>query len=489
VRASWETSIASITGAGQDAGEVYSDYSYLIGLDPEKDIAVYASAVEKKIYTVSRLNQEVQRLLETGFGTVWLQGELSNFSRPASGHFYFSLKDSQAQIRCAMFKGRNRYVDFKPDSGDAVVVRGKLGLYAARGDFQLIVEHMEPAGAGKLQAAFEATKRELDALGWFASENKIALPALPRTIGVVTSPTGAALRDVLQVLKRRYRQARIIIYPTLTQGKAAAPDIARALQTANARAEADVLLLVRGGGSMEDLWAYNEIQVAEAIRASTLPVVAGIGHEVDITISDLVSDLRAPTPSAAAELATPDTSTLQLKVDAARLNLVRSQSRRLQLLQRILEQQTARLYLRHPENRLREQSQRVDELDQRLLRAMQNQMRQRSGHLQATANSLATLSPSYRISRLSDRIESLRARLQGAAAKQQTASRNRFELLARTLHSVSPLAVLDRGYAIVSKDGKPVLDVTNVKPGEEIKARLANGQIQAIVSTSSSTIV
>ena len=450
---------------------------------------MYPSAVEKKIYTVSRLNQEVQRLLETGFGTVWLQGELSNFSRPSSGHFYFSLKDSQAQIRCAMFKGRNRYVDFKPDSGDAVVVRGKLGLYAARGDFQLIVEHMEPAGAGKLQAAFETTKRELDALGWFASEDKIALPALPQTIGVITSPTGAALRDVLQVLKRRCRLARIIIYPTLTQGKAAAPDIAKALNLANARAEADVLLLVRGGGSIEDLWAFNEIQVAEAIRACTLPVVAGIGHEVDITISDLVSDLRAPTPSAAAELATPDTSTLQQKVDSARQNLVRSQSRRLQLLQSALEQQTARLYLRHPENRLREQSQRVDELDQRLLRAMHNQMGQRSGHLQSTARSLAARSPGYRIHRLSDRIESLRARLQGAAAKQHTASRARFELLARTLHSVSPLAVLDRGFAIVSKDGKPVTDVENVKPGEEIKARLANGEIQAIVSTSSSTEV
>jgi len=248
--------------------------------------------VEKKIFTVSRLNQEVQKLLESGFGTLWLQGELSNFSRPASGHFYFSLKDSQAQIRCAMFKGRNRYIDFQPASGDAVLVRGKLGLYSARGDYQLIVEHMEPAGAGKLQAAFEATKRDLDARGWFDSSSKKALPNLPKTIGIVTSPTSAAIRDVLQVLNRRYRQSSIIIYPTLTQGSAAAPNIVRALNQANQRQEVDVLLLVRGGGSLEDLWAFNEISVATAIRESAIPIVAGIGHEVDITISDLVSDLR-----------------------------------------------------------------------------------------------------------------------------------------------------------------------------------------------------
>ena len=216
---------------------------------------MYALSVDKKIYTVSRLNQEVQRLLESGFGTLWLQGELSNLSRPASGHFYFSLKDSQAQIRCAMFKGRNRYIDFQPDNGDAVIVRGKLGLYAARGDYQLIVEHMEPAGAGKLQAAFEATKKALDARGWFAAEHKQPLPALPTSIGVITSPTGAALRDVLHVLKRRYRQSQVIIYPAMTQGAAAAPTLVRALQQANERREVEVLLLVRGGGSLEDLCA------------------------------------------------------------------------------------------------------------------------------------------------------------------------------------------------------------------------------------------
>lgn len=421
-------------------------------------------------------------MLETGFGTLWLQGELSNFSRPASGHFYFSLKDSQSQIRCAMFKGRNRYIDFKPDNGDAVLVRGKLGLYSARGDFQLIVEHMEPAGAGKLQAAFEATKRELDAQGWFAVESKQAIPPLPQTIGVVTSPTGAALRDVLQVLKRRYRQARIIIYPTLTQGKAAAPEIVKAIRRANERCEADVLLLVRGGGSLEDLWAFNEIQVAEAIRTSSLPIVAGIGHEVDVTISDLVSDLRAPTPSAAAELATPDTSSLQRRVDEAKRSLARTQSQRLAALTQQLAQNNARLYLRHPENRLREQAQRVDDLDQRLLRAVQQQWQKNAASVQSTTARLSAHSPALKLARLDDRVLGLTARLHNAANRQHASAAARFELLARTLHSVSPLAVLDRGYAIVSKNDKPVTHVGSVLPGEEIKARLANGEIQAIVS-------
>lgn len=437
--------------------------------------------MDKKIYTVSRLNQEVQKLLESGFGTLWLQGELSNFSRPSSGHYYFSLKDSQAQIRCAMFKGRNRFLDFRPESGDAVVVRGKLGLYAARGDYQLIVEHMEPAGAGKLQAAFEATKRELDARGWFAQEFKQPLPPVPRTIGVVTSPTGAALRDVLHVLERRYRQADIIIYPTMTQGVSAAPAIVRALEIANRRAEADVLLLVRGGGSLEDLWAFNEVAVAAAIRDSAIPVVAGIGHEVDVTISDLVADLRAPTPSAAAELATPDTSSLQQRLSTATRRLHRAGLGRLGSSQQRLSQQLARLQLRHPQRRLDEQVQRADELEMRLGRAWQAQLHGHQARLQAARARLDGQSPALRLSRHQARWQALESRLKVAMAGRQTQSRSRFELLARALHGVSPLAILDRGYALVMKDGKLVSQAANLAPGDEINARFAKGEITAIV--------
>lgn len=438
--------------------------------------------VEKKIFTVSRLNQEVQRLLETGFGTLWLQGELSNFSRPASGHFYFSLKDSQSQIRCAMFKGRNRYVDFEPGSGDAVIVRGKLGLYSARGDFQLIVEHMEPAGAGKLQAAFEATKRDLNAKGWFDAAAKRPLPSLPHTIGVVTSPTSAALRDVLQVLNRRYRQSRIIIYPTLTQGTAAAPAIVKALNRANQRQEADVLLLVRGGGSLEDLWAFNEINVAEAIRNSQIPIVAGIGHEVDVTISDLVSDLRAPTPSAAAELATPDNSSLNKTVNTLYLNLLRAHKTQLMVLDRTLAQQTKRLHLRHPKLRLQEQTQRVDELEMRLGRALQSSFVHKNSRLNKAETQLNAYSPTIQVARHQSHTQSLDSRLTVAIENRQKQAKSRFDILARALHGVSPLAVLDRGYAIVKKNQKPITSVGDVAPGDEVTARLSNGEFQAIVS-------
>lgn len=440
------------------------------------------ATVDKKIFTVSRLNQEVQRLLETGFGTLWLQGELSNFSRPSSGHFYFSLKDSQSQIRCAMFKGRNRYVDFEPGSGDAVIVRGKLGLYSARGDFQLIVEHMEPAGAGKLQAAFEATKRDLDAKGWFDAAAKRPLPSLPHTIGVVTSPTSAALRDVLQVLNRRYRQSRIIIYPTLTQGSAAAPAIVSALNKANQRQEADVLLLVRGGGSLEDLWAFNEIIVAAAIRDSQIPIVAGIGHEVDITISDLVSDLRAPTPSAAAELATPDNASLSKTVDALYSSLLKAHRTQLRSLGATIEQQSKRLYLRHPQLRLQEQSQRIDELEMRLSRTWRTSLVQKRSRLAKADTQLNAYSPTAQVAQHRNHAKALNSRLIVAMESQQKQAKSRFDILARALHGVSPLAVLDRGYAIVKKNEKPITSVGDVKPGDEVTARLSNGEFQAVVS-------
>ncbi|MFK8081177.1 MAG: exodeoxyribonuclease VII large subunit [Granulosicoccus sp.] len=441
-------------------------------------------APSRKVYTVSRLHQEVQQLLESGFGTLWLQGELSNFSRPGSGHFYFTLKDSQSQIRCAMFKGRNRYIDFQPANGDSVIVRGKLGLYAARGDFQLIVEHMEPAGAGRLQAAFEATKRNLDEQGWFDVSEKRGLPSMPQTIGVVTSPTSAALRDVLQVLRRRYRQAHIVIYPTLTQGAAAAPAIVKALARANARAEADVLLLVRGGGSLEDLWAFNELTVASAIRDSQLPIVAGIGHEVDVTISDLVADLRAPTPSAAAELATPDTSSLEQRVTSVSRQLALRQLALINTLSQQLQQQYTRLQLRHPERHLREQTQRVDDLTSRLQRSWQLQNERQSNLLNRLNARLRARSPAFTVQQQKSAWQALDRRLVVTVRQQQSNARTRFELLARALNSVSPLAVLDRGYALVKKHEQIVTDVASVSPGDPISARVANGEILAVVSES-----
>ncbi|HKL78459.1 MAG TPA: exodeoxyribonuclease VII large subunit, partial [Gammaproteobacteria bacterium] len=273
------------------------------------------------VYTVSRLNHEARGLLESGFPLLWIEGELSNLSRPSSGHMYFTLKDEQAQVRCAMFRGRNRLLRFKPADGTKVLIRAQVSLYVARGEFQLIVEHMEEAGEGALQRAFEELKRKLAAEGLFADELKRPLPTFPRQVGVITSATGAAVRDVLTTLRRRFPALPVVVYPVPVQGQAAAPAIAEALATANRRAECDVLILTRGGGSLEDLWSFNEPEVARAIRTSDLPVVVGVGHEVDVTIADFAADVRAPTPSAAAELVVPDAREWLATLDRLRRRL------------------------------------------------------------------------------------------------------------------------------------------------------------------------
>src|SRR5947209_839867 len=253
----------------------------------------------RTVYSVSRLNREVRALLERGLGVVWVEGELSNLSQPASGHWYFSLKDRDAQLRCAMFRMQNSLVGFTPRAGTQVLVRGRISVYEARGEYQLIVEHLEEAGIGALRREFERLKAKLAAEGLFALECKRSLPRFPQRIGVITSPSGAALRDILHILARRFPPAAVLVYPTAVQGAAAAPALVAALETASGRAEVDVLILARGGGSLEDLWAYNDERVARAIYASRLPIVSGVGHEIDFTIADFVADARAPTPSAA----------------------------------------------------------------------------------------------------------------------------------------------------------------------------------------------
>ena len=452
---------------------------YTVCLSPIDRTSIVNNA--RKIFTVSRLNQEVQQLLEKGFGTLWLMGEISNFSRPASGHFYFSLKDSQAQIRCAMFRGRNQFIDFQPENGHAVVVRGKLGLYAARGDFQLIVEHMEPAGTGKLQAAFEKTKQTLSAQGWFDNDAKRPLPSAPQSIGIVTSPTGAALQDVLQVLKRRYPQAPIILYPTMTQGAQAAPEIVKAIKRADRRRECDVLLLVRGGGSLEDLWGFNELSVAEAIRDCSIPLVAGVGHEVDVTIADLVSDLRAPTPSAAAELATPDSSGLKYRTREAQQSLLLAQQRRFERANRSLDSLNLRLQARHPERTLHERSQRLDELAGRLVRASRSSLAASMATVEAQTRQLRAHSPTQRLNAADAELATLRVRLSAVIDANMHSNRSRFTLAARALDAVSPLAVLERGYAVVRKDDELVASISSVVAGEKLTAELADGQIHATV--------
>ncbi len=438
---------------------------------------------KRRIFTVSRLNQEVQHVLESGFGMLWLQGELSNFSRPASGHFYFSLKDSQAQIRCAMFRGKNRYVNFEPQAGDEVLVRGKLGLYSARGDFQLIVEHMEPAGTGKLQQQFEQTKKKLDALGWFDVEAKKSIPDMPQRIGVVTSATGAAIQDVLQVLARRCPQAQIIIYPTLVQGASAAPKIVEAIQTAERRNEVDVLLLVRGGGSMEDLWAFNDESVAKAIYECELPIVCGVGHEVDVTIADHVADLRAPTPSAAAELSTPDGEIMEQRVASAHNALQRMLHSQLTLANAALHSLNDRLQMRHPKRLLEDRGQRIDDLEARLQQAMQTQTARHGRHVEHLTTRIHAHSPSQQLLTLQTHLESMHMRLNASMQNQLGGARNKWQLAARALDTVSPLATLDRGFAVVKHQNKLVTDAATLSAGDQISTQVARGVIHSKVDS------
>ncbi len=321
---------------------------------------------ERDVYSVSRLNREVRLLLERGMSVIWIEGELSNFSQPSSGHWYFTLKDRDAQVRCAMFRQRNMLVGFTPRVGQQVLARAKVSLYEPRGDYQLIVEHLEEAGVGALRREFERLKAKLAAEGLFDPARKRELPRCPRRIGVVTSPTGAAIRDILHILGRRFPAAAVLIYPTAVQGAAAVPAIVEAIELASQRRECDVLIVARGGGSIEDLWAFNDERVARAIHACSIPVVTGIGHEIDFTIADFVADVRAPTPSGAAELVVPDRREwlAVLKRIAERLEV--AMRRELRAFSARSDAARLRLQLAHPGTRLTQQAQRLDDLEQRL---------------------------------------------------------------------------------------------------------------------------
>ncbi len=438
-------------------------------------------AGERRIYTVSDLNRAARGLLEGNLPLLWVEGEISNLARPASGHLYFSLKDSQAQVRCALFRNRNQLLRFKPADGMHVLVRGRVSLYEPRGDFQLIAEHMEEAGHGALQRAFEELKQKLAAEGLFDPARKRPLPAAPHSIGVITSPSGAALRDILSVIRRRYPLARVVLYPVPVQGEGAGDKIAAMLKLASARAECDVLILARGGGSLEDLWAFNEEVVARAIRASTIPVVSGVGHETDFTIADFAADLRAPTPTGAAELVTPDTSTWRrlLLEQAARLQ--QAEQRLLENLRARLEWCRERLGQLHPGRVLRDRAQRLDELELRLRQGMRTYIRHEDARLAAAAARLREHSPAQRLRQASDRLIGLSQRLKSAVQADMLAARNRVALAARALDAVSPLATLQRGYAILSDaaDGAIISHVDAARPGQAIRAELADGSLLA----------
>ncbi|HSN01800.1 MAG TPA: exodeoxyribonuclease VII large subunit [Rudaea sp.] len=414
----------------------------------------------RRILSVSELNRAARGLLEGGFPLLWVEGEISNLAQPGSGHLYFSLKDSQAQVRCALFRNRGMLLRFKPANGMKVLVRGRVSLYEPRGDFQLLVESMEDAGHGALQRAFEALKERLAKEGLFDSALKRALPEMPKTIGVITSPTGAAIRDILSVVRRRHPLAKVIVYPVPVQGEGAAARIAAMLGLASRRGECEVLILARGGGSLEDLWAFNEEPIARAIRASSIPVVSGIGHEIDFTIADFAADLRAPTPSAAAELLVPDAGEIRRALDHVRARLDQWIRHRLHALAQRGDHALARLRARHPRQRLRLGSERLAHLHARLQR----------------------LHPAGALERRADVLRRGIERLRTQLAYRLQARELHLSELARALNAVSPLATLQRGYAIlIDRDsGRIVRDIKTSRRVKHFSARLADGEIPLI---------
>jgi exodeoxyribonuclease VII large subunit len=394
----------------------------------------------ENIYTVTELTRGIKSLLERNYSSVAVVGEISNFRAHSSGHFYFTLKDAQAQIGAVMFRGSNRLLKFAPEDGLEVMVQGRVSVYEVRGNYQIIVESMEPKGLGALQLAFEQLRNKLEKEGLFAPERKRPLPFLPKTVGIVTSPTGAAIRDIMHVLRRRHPRIHILFSAAVVQGDEAAPDIVRAIQRQNEWGEAEVLIVGRGGGSLEDLWAFNTEKVARAIATSKIPVISAVGHETDVSIADYVADLRAPTPSAAAELAVPVVSELETTLENCLVLLMRRMRRIFETKRQELKY--LRSHLKDPKRRLEEMAQRLDDAIMRMTQRMSQIMEENRIHL----------------SHLSEKLQAL-----------------------------SPLSILSRGYSIVQKiikenePGPIVKDEMAVKAGDALAIRLHRGAIKAIV--------
>jgi len=434
------------------------------------------------IFTVSRLNQTVRLLLEREVGQVWISGEISNFTQPASGHWYFTLKDDTAQVRCAMFRNSNRRVTFRPQHGQQILVRASITLYEPRGEYQIIVESMQPAGEGLLQQKYEQLKAKLAAEGLFDQQSKQPLPSPAHCVGVITSKTGAALHDILHVLKRRDPSLPVVIYPTAVQGEDAPGQIVRAIALANSRKECDVLIVGRGGGSLEDLWSFNDERVARAIFASQIPIVSAVGHETDVTIADFVADLRAPTPSAAAEMVSRNQLELLRQLQSGQQRLEMAMDYYLANLTRRFTQLEHRLQQQHPQLRLARQQTVLERLRQRMTYAMDNQLKRSGQRQQRMTQRLNQHSPQPRIHRAQNRVQQLEYRLAQLMSARLSATRERFGNAMTHLDAVSPLATLARGYSVTTAtDGNVLKQTKQVKAGDVLTTRLVDGWVESEV--------
>jgi exodeoxyribonuclease VII large subunit len=439
------------------------------------------------VFTVSQLNQRAKQLLEITFNSVKVEGEVSNLSRPSSGHWYFTLKDKGAQVRCAMFRSRTAQVKFQPKEGDQIVVRGKVSLYENRGDYQLIVDAMKPAGEGQLQQAFIQLKQKLGAEGLFSPEHKLALPPQIKRIAVITSPTGAAIHDILTVLKRRFPAIEVDIYPVQVQGQDAAKQIIWSINQANLDAKnavtgnaADVIIVGRGGGSIEDLWCFNDENLAYTIFQSPLPIVSAVGHEVDFTIADFVADVRAATPSAAAELLSPDQQEYWQRINTLSARLENNIKQVIN--NRQWQLQSAQRGLQHPGDKLSQYAQTLDLLELRMQQSQKNTLNSLSQRLSKIQQRLQQQSPANKLQHIKNQLDYLGQRLT-TGIKQTLASKSeRLQQHALLLNAVSPLQTLGRGYAILQKDdGTVIRDSHDVKKGDLLAARIGQGQLELTV--------
>lgn len=435
------------------------------------------------IYTPSELNREIKLHLETGFPRVVLEAEVSNLARPASGHLYFSLKDERAQIRCAMFRSAASRMPIRPENGMKVTARGRISLYEARGDYQFIVDSMQEAGEGLLQRQFDELKKKLETEGLFDPSRKKPLPAYPARIALVTSPSGAAVRDLLHVLERRWPVAEIRLYPVPVQGIEAPGEISAAIVAANRQAWADTLIVGRGGGSLEDLWAFNDETLARTVSASDIPVVSAVGHETDFSICDFVADLRAPTPSAAAELSTPDQFVLKESFQRAQRQLQRRIEGRLQQYGQRLDHLAHRMQQKHPAARLRDQARQLNGLSTRLGKAARQSQRERGLRLDNLTRRLAAHRPDRKLAELGARLETLRKSLDLQLSLALKSRRDHLANLARTLHAVSPLETIGRGYSVLTaaESGEVISRIAQVSAGDGVTAQIGDGFLDCTV--------
>jgi len=443
---------------------------------------------QRRVFTVSELNTAIGAVLESEFPDIWVAGEISGLKLAPSGHYYFTLKEREAQVKSVAFRSSHRYWKFKPRDGLAVVARGRIEVYEVRGEYQLVVELMEPQGLGALQLAFEQLKKKLAAEGLFDAARKRPLPRFPRRIGIVTSPRGAAIADMLQILTRRSPGLHIRLFPALVQGEGSVEEVCRGIEYFSRTRWADLVIVGRGGGSLEDLWTFNEEAVARAIAASAVPVVAAVGHETDVTIADFVADLRAPTPSAAAELVAPNREDLLSRVAAARAKTGQALRYRLAMLERRLRQQGIDRALSLLDRRLGRALQVIDEQDYRLRERVRASLDARERRRRALEVRLARFDVRPRLALDRRRMERAGQRAIEIVRLQLARRRARFEQLAAHLSQLSPLRILDRGYAIVLQGGNILKDASAAPPGSAIHVRLARGELDAAVERVSAAI-